>query len=58
VQEEDDADGDVLSRHARTQPDFGGQEAGLNINRSKKKHSPHFAPQTWTYKHHAQKSGS
>ena len=44
MQEEDDADGDVLSRHARTQPDFGGQEAGLNINRSKKKHSPHFAP--------------
>ena len=44
MQEEDDADGDVLRGHARTQPDFGGQETGLNINRSKKKHSPHFAP--------------
>ena len=33
VQEEDNADGaPVLSRHARTQPDFGGQEAGLKCS--------------------------
>ena len=33
VQEEDNADGaPVVSRHARTQPDFGGQEAGLKCS--------------------------
>ena len=32
MQEEDDADGDVLRGHTRTQPDFGGQEAGLKCS--------------------------